>query len=206
MATASGAKAARSAMSDIEPLSQGACVTGVVLAGGRSSRMGCDKATLTWQGRSLLEHMRLLLLQVGADVVLSSGAGRGRDAIADQVAGAGPLGGIASVATHAADGWMLVVPVDMPRLTPGLLRELLRESIRSGRPALCYRGQPLPLCVRLDGHARATIAGLLAARSRGRSLRAMHRALHGECLPVEPGMVAAFSNCNTPRDWEALQA
>lgn len=46
---------------------------GVVLAGGRSSRMGSDKALLNWQGRPLIEHMRALRLSAGAGQVLFSG-------------------------------------------------------------------------------------------------------------------------------------
>ena len=48
-------------------------ITGIVLAGGLSTRMGRDKALLPWQGRTLLEHMRGLLMQAGAREVWVSG-------------------------------------------------------------------------------------------------------------------------------------
>ncbi|UUS13945.1 NTP transferase domain-containing protein [Stenotrophomonas sp. CD2] len=65
-------------------------INGIVLAGGLSSRMGRDKALLPWKGRTLLEHMRGLLLQAGAGRVWVSGDYPAFGGIPDQVARCGP--------------------------------------------------------------------------------------------------------------------
>lgn len=97
---------------------------GVVLAGGRSSRMGTDKAALLWHGRPLLEHMRGLLEQAGAHRVLLSGPYAGADAMPDQAPGLGPLGGLLTLGQTQADGIYLLVPVDMPLLSVPMLQQL----------------------------------------------------------------------------------
>lgn len=91
---------------------------GVVLAGGRSSRMGQDKALLPWRGRPLVAHMQALLRDAGALDVVISGDRPGYAGIADAQPDLGPLGGLASVIDHVADATTLVVvPVDMPLLS-----------------------------------------------------------------------------------------
>jgi molybdopterin-guanine dinucleotide biosynthesis protein A len=176
--------------------------TGLVLAGGRSSRMGRDKALLPWRGQTMLQHMQALLRAAGAARVLVSGGQAGPGAIADAVAHAGPLGGIASVAGQLADGPLLVVPVDMPRLTPVLLRAIADD----GSPCACYRGHALPLWLRLDARSRQAIDALMRQAPALRSPRALHAALQGHILAVPSGADAALANCNTPQEWEAVRS
>ena len=103
-------------------MSVGATFHGVVLAGGRSSRMGTDKAGLLWRGQSLLEHMRELLQEAGAVRVLTSGPYVGAGGLPDQEADMGPLGGLLTLAQTQVDGVYVLVPVDMPLLSASLLR------------------------------------------------------------------------------------
>lgn len=178
---------------------------GVVLAGGRSSRMGTDKAGLWWQGQPLLEHMRELLRRAGAARVLTSGPYAGPDGLPDGEAGMGPLGGLLTLAQTQADGVYLLVPVDMPLLTPSLLRRLAAAvAADHGTPCAIWAGYPLPLCLRLDAGVRAAVADL-AGRSRpARSLRALHDALGGTELALAEGDARCLVNCNTPEEWRRV--
>jgi molybdopterin-guanine dinucleotide biosynthesis protein A len=99
---------------------------GAVLAGGRSSRFGSDKALAMLDGRTLLDHaVAALGSHCNALVVV------GRGEIADWPrADMGPLGGIAGALIHAADAGfdqLLTAPVDCVRL-PGNLRALLEPA------------------------------------------------------------------------------
>ena len=99
---------------------------GAVLAGGRSSRFGSDKALAMLDGRTLLDHATAAL-GAHCDAVVVVGRGE----IADWPrADMGPLGGIAGALIHAAErGYdqLLTAPVDCVRL-PGDLRALLEPA------------------------------------------------------------------------------
>lgn len=99
---------------------------GAVLAGGRSSRFGSDKALAMLDGRSLLDHA-LAALRPHCDAMVVVG----RDEVADWPRpDMGPLGGIAGALIYAADNGfdrVLTSPVDCVRL-PGDLRALLEPA------------------------------------------------------------------------------
>lgn len=178
-------------------------VVGVVLAGGRSSRMGRDKAMLPWEGSTLLAHMRQRLRLAGASRVIVSGAYRDCDAVPDRFADLGPLGGLASVAAALPDTTLLVVPVDMPLISADALRYLC-ESPASA--CVCFQDQPLPLRLRLDAASRLVLARLLDGPASGRSLRALHAALHGERLTLPVQWQAQLQDADTPDAWRSIAA
>jgi len=117
---------------------------GIVLAGGRSSRMGRDKAMLPWRGHTLLDHMRGRLREAGAARVVISGAYPDPDAIPDEIGDGGPAAALAQLAPKLDDGVWLLVPVDMPLLDTALLDTLAamadeaasRRSLRAIHEAL----------------------------------------------------------------------
>jgi molybdopterin-guanine dinucleotide biosynthesis protein A len=99
---------------------------GAVLAGGRSSRFGSDKALAMLGGRTLLDHA-LAALRPHCDAVIVVGRGEVADWPRPDM---GPLGGIAGALIHAADrGFdrVLTAPVDCVRL-PDDLRALLEPG------------------------------------------------------------------------------
>lgn len=172
---------------------------GVVLAGGRSRRMGRDKASLPWQGRPLLQHMCALLKDAGACRVVVSGDHPQLQAVADRAPGLGPLGGIASVAETLDDGPILIVPVDMPRLSAGLLQGL----VRSNASCACYEGHVMPLWIRLNASVRVWLTWAIEQTPRQRSLRALHGAFAGVSLPLPEDRQTELKNLNTPEQWRA---
>ncbi|WP_267414406.1 molybdenum cofactor guanylyltransferase [Sphingomonas sp. GC_Shp_4] len=162
-----------------------------MLAGGRSSRFGSDKATALFRGRPLLAHMREVG-EVSADAVIVIGRAEG---VPDLPApGLGPLGGIAAALDHAADhgfASVLTLPCDMPSVPPGLIEALLRRA-----PAYCADAPVI-------GHWPAAVgAQLLAHLDRGedRSVRRWARMIGA--VPIDSPVPLA--NINTPADLTAL--
>ncbi|MBA3928949.1 MAG: molybdenum cofactor guanylyltransferase [Xanthomonas sp.] len=172
----------------------------VLLAGGRSSRMGTNKALLPWGDGTLLTHMHDVLRAAGADRVIVSGDRPGIDGVPDVLPDTGPMGALAQLAPRLEDGTWLTVPVDMPLLSQDLIDALLATS----SACACVQDHMLPMVLRIDDGMRAVMADIGSRSGRERSLRALQQSLHVQHLPVAPWQ-RALRNCNTPEDWAVLQ-
>jgi molybdopterin-guanine dinucleotide biosynthesis protein A len=177
---------------------------GVVLAGGRSSRMGRDKALLDWHGRPLLERQLDALRAAGVDESRASGERPAYRGVADAQPGLGPLGGLAGIAEAVAgEADLLVIPVDMPLLGAALLRRLRTEQPEA-RGLRCA-GHVLPMRLRLDADSRALLAALLqASEPRQRSLRALQQAVGCAEIALDPEETAQLADCNTEASWNEV--
>lgn len=130
---------------------------GVVLAGGQSKRMGQDKALLQIGGKILLTHTLDVLNAVKPklDKIVVSGRQSEVSSIKDIYQHLGPVGGIYSVVRTIQTcseqvGYLLVMPVDMPFMTPQALNHLINQAKNSrSYNAFVYRGNLLPLLIRL---------------------------------------------------------
>jgi molybdopterin-guanine dinucleotide biosynthesis protein A len=131
-------------------------VGGYVLAGGKSSRMGRDKALLELRGKPLVQHAVVKLQRMCADVHLLGN----RNELAvygplvrDVHEGRGPLGGIEAALEHSRHDWNLFMPVDMPFLPTALLAwwlpmALAKEKEGTRMAMLTVDGVPQPaLCL-----------------------------------------------------------
>ncbi|MDX1448269.1 MAG: molybdenum cofactor guanylyltransferase [Acidimicrobiia bacterium] len=104
---------------------------GVILAGGRSSRMGTDKASVEVGSSTMLDHVGQALGQVADEIVV---AGRsepigGYPVLADPgVPHRGPLAGLAAAATAHATSDLVVVAVDQPWVRPETLTNLVATA------------------------------------------------------------------------------
>ena len=128
-------------------------VGGYVLAGGKSSRMGRDKALLELAGRTLAWHAVTKLRRVCADVqILTSRPELEVFAplVRDMQQGCGPLGGLEAALGHSWHEWNLFLPVDMPFLPSAFLDQWVRAVVarenRGARMAMfTVDGLPQPL-------------------------------------------------------------
>ena len=192
-------------------------VTAFVLAGGRSSRMGQDKALLRHaSGTTLLEHVLAIARSVADRVTLIASREKyssivhGIEIVEDVYPGCGPLGGIHAALGATSTDLNLVIATDMPNLNSGLLRFLLERARSTDHVVTIPRvGElPQPLC------AVYRRAFLFAAEQALRSGRyRIHTALNQVSTGVisEAELTAAgfgaelFANANTPGEWEALR-
>lgn len=146
-------------------------ISGAVLAGGKSTRMGSDKGSLCLNGETLLARQMRLLTEAGCEELLVSVAGSttARPAVpetarllADRFPESGPLAGIERILAEARHDLVLVVAVDLPELSSDFLRTLVaRAEVGIGVvPRRGGRFEPLvavyPRAARAEAVARLT--------------------------------------------------
>jgi molybdopterin-guanine dinucleotide biosynthesis protein A len=108
-------------------------VAGVILAGGKSSRMGRNKALLEINGERMIETAYRLIAEIFTEVLLVTNTPEIYDfihcrKIADIYPAMGPLAGIHAALSHCSAERAFVTACDMPDLNPALIRELCSIS------------------------------------------------------------------------------
>ena len=170
---------------------------GLILAGGRSQRMGEDKARLP------LAHGDLLAWQVArlaacCDRIVISGDYPEYASVPDVLPGLGPLAGVHAAALRFPDAALWTLPVDMPGLRPESLQALRQHPM----PAF-YGDSPLPAWFPDTEALAAAITAMLAAVPCELAIHQLHAHLHSRALPALPAHEQA--NLNTPDDWAAFR-
>ena len=177
---------------------------GFVLAGGRSSRMGSDKALLPFKGATLVQHVAAQVYQSVGNVILVGDPERysylSYPVIADIYPARGPLSGIHAALAASPAEWNLIVACDMPEVTAAFLTRILERAEAGEAHAVIPAGPsglPEPLC---------------AAYSR-RALDVITHALERDIRKVMDGLIGLeidlwripdsrqFHNLNTPGEW-----
>ena len=188
-------------------------IGGYVLAGGKSSRMGTDKALLELGGRPLIAHAVAKLQDICAQVsILSSNpdlAAYG-PLVPDFHPGCGPISGIEAALAHSRFDWNLLLPVDVPFLPTVFLRNWAQRVIASDdRRAALFElgGKPQPGVLLIH---RSIKSAITAAIERGeyKLLPALQAAAQGPLLHVErldAAYASWFTNVNTPEELEAAR-
>ena len=168
-------------------------VSGFVLAGGESSRMGRDKALLPYHGTSLVEHIAGAVREAAGNVTII---------VNDKIPGCGPLGGLFTALSNSDTDWNLVVACDMPGISPEPLRILLNRAEISPRDCVAASdGAELqPLCAVY--HRRCLPIVARAIRDKRLKMLDLLAELSAEAHPIDR---AALLNANTPAEWAEFE-
>lgn len=184
-------------------------VTGVILAGGRSSRMGRDKACLTVDGVSLFERVLAALRPFFPHLLIAGDrpdlARPGVPALPDRYPGSA-LGGLFTALQAAETEWVFVAPCDIPHPDPSLVQALLsrREGWDVVVPRTSAGFEPLFALYRkscLEPMRRMLEAGEYRIYDFYDEVRV--RSVGPEELP--PGWERALQNVNTPEEYRRVQ-
>ena len=187
-----------------------------ILAGGRSTRMGRDKAMLEIDGVTMIDRAIDLVRRAGVEPIVVGSFGENRRTLSARVIpddwpGAGPLGGIATALRETRAPWNLVMACDMPYLTVEWLEFLSRRASESRADAVVPKNKngAEPMCAMYHQRAEVAIRGALENGIRKvkdglAKLRVEH--VEREEWKGFDSEGLLFKNMNEPADYEEAKA
>ncbi len=172
-------------------------LSAAVLAGGYSTRMGRDKASLPFGSGTLLSHQIQKLQSLGVGEVLISGTEEG---IPDVYPHRGPLSGIHACLKRAKRDAVLFLSVDAPLLPEETLLSLIGAH-QGGITLLEHDGEPEPLIGIYDRSLAAACEAILKTER-----TSVRRLLDQAAVQTVhyTGDPALLMNCNTPETYRQL--
>ncbi len=188
-------------------------LSGIVLAGGQSSRLDTDKSLINVNGQSLIEQIVAKLARLSDDVIIVTNSPEKYDhlkarLVGDIYPGKGSLGGIYSGLRATTNAYSLVVACDMPFLDLNLLRYMI--LLARGHDVVIPRvgGLPEPLHAIYSKSCLEPIDSLLA---RG-GLKIVDffsevrvRYVEEDEVDIFDPQHLSFFNVNTPNDLEEMK-
>ncbi len=166
-------------------------IAGIILAGGRSSRMGENKALIKFQGKTLLDHMLETLNSANMTDVFISGTFDGYNCIPDTKNFQGPAIAIKNILLELVDyDGVFFTPVDMPLLSVDAINFLLEN-----KNGAFYKYHPFPVYIpnqhNIDSDANSVKALLNDLSIKPQKMPKIYQ--------------SEMTNLNTPDDWQKIK-
>ena len=166
-----------------------------ILAGGRSRRMGHDKATLKLRGRSFLSRIRSAARATGL---------RTRVIRQDLVPGRGPVGGIHTGLKTSRSDAVVFLACDMPLIRPVHILRVIKEFIRTRANDFVRIAEQVGFPFILNAGSLPVVEAQLA--SERRSLQELAKRLRARIFRAPKAWQSALTNLNTPAELRQLRA
>jgi molybdopterin-guanine dinucleotide biosynthesis protein A len=185
-------------------------LNGLVLAGGKSQRMGFDKGALNWHGKEQRYYVADLLMPFCDEVYISCRENQQQDiedgylSIPDTFTGLGPYGAILSAFREKPDNAWLVVACDLPLLDENTL-QFLTDNRNTSSIATAFNsgfdGFPEPLITIWEPKCYPVLLSFLAqGYSCPRKVL-----INSEATILKAPNINALTNVNTPQDMEQVK-
>mgnify|MGYP001003596910 CR=1 FL=1 len=183
-------------------------VAGVILIGGKSSRMGKDKASLMFNNLRLVDHIAEILISSGFKKIITSGIIKGYESVPDLVKNKGPVGGICSSIIHCQKNSLtklVIIPVDMPLISSEVVNFMIESSDDS--EFTHFEEKPLPLVVRISDSIASFCVKTNQNLSDGKemSVKSFLRNFTTSAITIPQNLAKNLTNTNTKEEWRKIQ-
>lgn len=181
----------------------------VILAGGKSSRMGEDKGLLDMHGHPFIYQLMLALKCITTQIRISVAKHNQENykkyashLVIDKSEEQGPLGGITSVLAHIQTDWFYVISVDVPLVTSDILKMLW--DVREGHDAVVFEtdGKIHPL-VGLY-HKSTAETWKLALEEHRLKITDLVYQMKYKTVVANAEQTGQLQNINTPKDYKEV--
>lgn len=186
---------------------------GAILAGGKSTRMGTEKALLLLEGIPLIQHVARTLTSIFRDVAIIGGDRKKFDflklpMIPDVFEGSGPLGGIHAALSHSQPRSIFVLSCDTPFIPSQLVTYVLAFEHSAPTRIVSVDGEPQPLCG-LYNPSCLSVMELDLRRGKYSVVKTLQEIEHS-IIPITPDLPFytphMLRNLNRPKDYHSLSA
>jgi len=180
-------------------------ITGVILAGGKNSRMGSEKGLLLVEGKTMVERIiEVLKPWVSEIIIIHNGKHYmhlGYQVYSDLIPDCGPMGGIFTALTKSSNRKNLILSCDMPFISQKLLELILENSGNCDIAIPQHRKKVEPLCAIYDKVCQPKFGELLNRKE----LKLMEALklfkVRQITIPQDILKTGPFTNINTPEDY-----
>ncbi|MFT5777218.1 MAG: molybdopterin-guanine dinucleotide biosynthesis protein A [Crocinitomicaceae bacterium] len=187
-------------------------VTGIILAGGKSTRMGSDKGLVEFKGIPMIQHIIAEFKQLNLPIIIVANneaySKFGVRLVTDLIKDKGPVGGIYTALTVSDTDVNVIVSCDVPFVKKELIVTLLNESKESEVTISSFEGREHPLI----GVYKKSIVDVFKSNldSNQLKLREVIKEVKTKVVEFsEPGMLVnagSFNNINTKKELKELEA
>lgn len=182
-------------------------LTGVVLAGGKSQRMGEDKAFLELNGQSFLQGILQLVKGLTKEVMVIANT-KEYEALdipvyQDVIKDCGPVGGIYTAMKMAKTPYLLVLSCDIPLLNVAVLEHLIEKSLLCDVNILTTEEHWHPLTAIYNSKTIPMFKNALDTKKL--KLRSLLSLMELHQIPCPEALIPCLSNINTPNDLKKVR-
>ncbi len=179
---------------------------GIILVGGKSSRMGVDKASLPYKNLRLVDYIANVLREAEIKNIFVSGEIEGYQSIPDLHQNKGPVSGIcASIMECYIKHFdrAVLVPVDIPLLSAEIIEILINNS---DAEASYFENHPLPLCLKINEeilkYSRKINKELKLDKKI--SVKFFLKNISAKSIKIPNHLAKNLTNTNTPEEWREV--
>lgn len=183
-------------------------ITGIILAGGKSSRMGEDKGFLSLNGKTFMSYIIEALQPIVGDIVIVS-SNLDYDffklkRVADVMEDSGPLAGLYAGLLHSETENNIVLSCDVPLISTSVLKKLI-EGMTTEADVIQFesQGKTMPLVAMYKKRCMHSILGLLQTNKM--RLRFAIEQLEVKTIQLDPKLGDTVRNINTVRELKELK-
>ncbi|BDS09884.1 molybdenum cofactor guanylyltransferase [Aureispira anguillae] len=182
-------------------------LTAVILAGGKSQRMGEDKAFLMFQQQTFIEHIIHAVQPLVTEVVIIGAVHKykqlGLTVYKDKIADQGPVGGIHTALSIVKTPYLLVLSCDIPLVSTQLLQYLIENSLPCDVNVMTIRDKHQPLTALYKRTCLSVFEHALEQQQL--KLQALFEQMEVHKIPCPLPLISCLENINTPKDFQRIK-